>query len=312
MVWLHPGGDSAQLFVAGLGLPALLAFSQSRAPVRFAACVATMLVAGSLAANAQGQALYVSRTFFGVYRVMTDQDGSISLPVSRHDAARHAGGRSGASGRGVDVLPPARADRPGVRGAAGSCGAARASRSWGLASERWRATGRPDSSGRSTRSIPRSSELPAPTSYFTYLRSCGESCRVVLGDARLSLARAPLHEYGLIVLDAFSSDAIPIHLMTTEALGLYLSRLAPGRRAGVSHLEPAPGPCAGACATRVQPRTCCPPATAQRRPIDHGRARTLVIRVDGDGQERNRSRPAGDRHPLDRAGDAAVDAVVDR
>jgi hypothetical protein len=44
----------------------------------------------------------------------------------------------------------------------------------------------------------------------------------------LSLARAPLHEYGLIILDAFSSDAIPIHLMTTEALGLYLSRLAAG------------------------------------------------------------------------------------
>jgi hypothetical protein len=44
----------------------------------------------------------------------------------------------------------------------------------------------------------------------------------------LSLARAPLNGYGLIVLDAFSSDAIPMHLMTTEALGLYLSRLAPG------------------------------------------------------------------------------------
>ena len=43
-------------------------------PMRFAASVATMLVAGSLAANAQGQALYVSRTFFGVYRVTTDQD----------------------------------------------------------------------------------------------------------------------------------------------------------------------------------------------------------------------------------------------
>jgi spermidine synthase len=64
--------------------------------------------------------------------------------------------------------------------------------------------------------------------YFTYLRSCGDGCHVVLGDARLSLARAPLRHYGFIVLDAFSSDAIPIHLMTTEALELYLSRLATG------------------------------------------------------------------------------------
>jgi len=45
--------------------------------------------------------------------------------------------------------------------------------------------------------------------YFTYLQACGDGCRVVLGDARLSLARAPQHGYGLLVLDAFSSDAIP-------------------------------------------------------------------------------------------------------
>ncbi len=64
--------------------------------------------------------------------------------------------------------------------------------------------------------------------YFTYLRSCGDGCRVVLGDARLSLARAPQNGYGLLVLDAFSSDAVPVHLLTSEALGLYLSRLAPG------------------------------------------------------------------------------------
>ena len=73
MVWLHPGRDNLQLSVAVLGFPALLAFTQSRAPLRFAAGAATMLVAGSLAASAQGQALYVSRTFFGVYRVVTDR-----------------------------------------------------------------------------------------------------------------------------------------------------------------------------------------------------------------------------------------------
>jgi spermidine synthase len=64
--------------------------------------------------------------------------------------------------------------------------------------------------------------------YFTFMRACGDSCRVVIGDARLSLAKAPEQAYGMMILDAFSSDAIPIHLMTREALGLYLSRLAPG------------------------------------------------------------------------------------
>ena len=62
--------------------------------------------------------------------------------------------------------------------------------------------------------------------YFTYLRDCLPEARVVLGDARLSLSRAA-RRYDLIVLDAYSSDAIPVHLLTREALGLYLDRLAP-------------------------------------------------------------------------------------
>ena len=44
----------------------------------------------------------------------------------------------------------------------------------------------------------------------------------------MSIGRAEPHKYGVIVLDAFSSDAVPMHLMTKEALALYLSKLAPG------------------------------------------------------------------------------------
>mgnify|MGYP003586401392 FL=1 len=50
---------------------------------------------------------------------------------------------------------------------------------------------------------------------------------MVLGDARLKLHNAPDHSYNLLVLDAFSSDAIPVHLMTQQALDLYLSKLSP-------------------------------------------------------------------------------------
>ncbi len=64
--------------------------------------------------------------------------------------------------------------------------------------------------------------------YFTYLRSCAPAAKIVLGDARLKLRNAPDGHYGLIVLDAFSGDSIPMHLMTREALGLYLRKLAPG------------------------------------------------------------------------------------
>jgi hypothetical protein len=65
--------------------------------------------------------------------------------------------------------------------------------------------------------------------YFTYLHICGSSStQIVLGDARLELQNAPDQHYGLIVLDAFNSDAIPIHLMTQEAISLYMSKLATG------------------------------------------------------------------------------------
>jgi hypothetical protein len=66
---------------------------------------------------------------------------------------------------------------------------------------------------------------------FSFLRDAQErevKVGVVLGDARLTLAHAPDHHYGLIVLDAFSSDAPPMHLLTREALELYLNKLAPG------------------------------------------------------------------------------------
>jgi len=63
--------------------------------------------------------------------------------------------------------------------------------------------------------------------FFTFLSQCGSACQVVIGDARQSLA-ADGTEYGLLVLDAFSSDAIPMHLVTREALALYLQRLAAG------------------------------------------------------------------------------------
>ena len=67
------------------------------------------------------------------------------------------------------------------------------------------------------------------TEYFSYLSNCaGDRTKIVLGDARLQLQQAPDHHYGLIVLDAFNSDAIPIHLMTREAVALYTSKLAPG------------------------------------------------------------------------------------
>ncbi|HXF89715.1 MAG TPA: fused MFS/spermidine synthase [Xanthobacteraceae bacterium] len=62
--------------------------------------------------------------------------------------------------------------------------------------------------------------------YFRFLSACAPDAAIVIGDARLTLAAAS-GRYDLIVIDAFSSDAIPIHLLTREALRSYLSRLTP-------------------------------------------------------------------------------------
>jgi hypothetical protein len=64
--------------------------------------------------------------------------------------------------------------------------------------------------------------------YFTFLSSCTPDAKIVLGDARLTLADASDSVYDLIIVDAFSSDAIPIHLLTQEAMAIYLKKLAPG------------------------------------------------------------------------------------
>jgi hypothetical protein len=67
--------------------------------------------------------------------------------------------------------------------------------------------------------------------YFTYLedaRGRGATCEVVMGDARLSLQEELPQDYDLLVLDAFSGDSIPIHLLTREAFEVYLRHLAPG------------------------------------------------------------------------------------
>jgi hypothetical protein len=60
---------------------------------------------------------------------------------------------------------------------------------------------------------------------FTFLSVCRPDAPIMLGDARLTLAQAPDAAYDLIIVDAFSSDAIPIHLLTREAMAIYLEKL---------------------------------------------------------------------------------------
>jgi spermidine synthase len=64
--------------------------------------------------------------------------------------------------------------------------------------------------------------------WFTFLHDSPARIEVILGDARLSLAAESPQHFNVIVVDAFSGDAIPVHLLTTEALALYRRHLQPG------------------------------------------------------------------------------------
>src|SRR4029079_3228800 len=63
--------------------------------------------------------------------------------------------------------------------------------------------------------------------YFTFLSECRPDTPMIVGDARLTMADAAGGSYDLIFVDAFSSDAIPIHLLTREAMAIYQKKLAP-------------------------------------------------------------------------------------
>ncbi|TKT72222.1 class I SAM-dependent methyltransferase [Afipia massiliensis] len=63
--------------------------------------------------------------------------------------------------------------------------------------------------------------------YFTYVSACDPNMKPVIGDARLTFAKEQDGAYDLIIVDAYSSDAIPIHLATEEAMAIYKAKLAP-------------------------------------------------------------------------------------
>jgi hypothetical protein len=224
-ILLQRSGAGRTVVLAALGILSIVVFTQRRNALRFGASVAGLLVGGALLADAGQSLLHAERTFFGIHRVVQDTNGQFhglahgttlhgmqSLdPARRHEPLTYFH-RTGPFGQAFAVMPVAASARDiAVIGlGAGTLAAyARQPQRWTFyeidpAVER----------------IARSGE------YFNYLKDCGSACRVVLGDARLSLQRASA-QYDVIVLDAFSSDAIPMHLITSEALSLYLSRLAP-------------------------------------------------------------------------------------
>jgi len=70
-------------------------------------------------------------------------------------------------------------------------------------------------------------EIAENPKYFTYLKRCSKNLEFRVGDARLSLANEKDQKFDLLIMDAFSSDSVPTHLLTREAIELYFRKLKP-------------------------------------------------------------------------------------
>jgi hypothetical protein len=211
--------------VMSLGVSILISSRTARDSARFAIAVigllAALMIGDAFLPAGGGTVLHAERTFFGVYRVRTDRSAHlISLVHGNTTHGRQVIGQT-------DPEPLTYYSRPSP---IGQVFAARGSRARsvgviGLGAGTLAAYVQPGSSWVFYEIDGAVERIARDTRFFHYLERCGGQCEVVVGDARLSLkGRDAVHD--VLVLDAFSSDAIPMHLLTSEALQIYESRLA--------------------------------------------------------------------------------------
>jgi SAM-dependent methyltransferase len=211
-----------------VGLPAIACFTFVDRPIRFGLGLGGILIGGWFYLGPHGKTLHVERNFFGVARVTLGQAGTLRYLV--HGNTLH-GEQFVDPGRQCEPL--AYYHRSGPLGEVFNCFQKRPASSpvavVGLGAGATACYARPKEQWTFYEIDPVVIRIARNTNYFSYLQPCAKTeVRVIVGDARLRLREAAPHCYGLIVLDAFSSDAIPVHLLTREALALYLSKLADG------------------------------------------------------------------------------------
>ncbi len=209
------------------GYSMLWCLSFGKRPLRFAAGITALLIASSFYSGSFGSILDTERSYFGVYRVTNDPTGRFRYLIS------------GGTLHGVQSLDPARAGEPlayytrgGPAGQIARAVEARAAGGhWavvGLGAGAMACLTSPDDTLTYYEIDPLVARIAEDARDFTFLKTCDPAAAIVLGDARLKLRDARDSDYALIVLDAFSGDSIPVHLMTKEALALYKRKLAPG------------------------------------------------------------------------------------
>lgn len=222
-----PWAASLPSAVPALALVVAAMLASRGRPLRFALSAAAVLLAGGALRASAAPDEFTGRSFFGVSRVRLDprlrerlllhgttlHGGQSLVPAERRVAPTYFS-PGGPIGDVFRTRPPnAAGRRVGIVGLGAGAMAA-----YAAPGDRWTFY----------EIDPVVARIATDPRYFTYLGDAPAATRVVLGDARLSLAHAPAGGYDLLVLDAFTSDVIPVHLITREALRLYLAKLAEG------------------------------------------------------------------------------------
>ena len=200
---------------------ALVLYSFAARPYRFALGVGAFIISAMLVGGS-ADVLHTERSFFGINKVKRIEQGRkttlihgttmhgtefVDAKLRREPLAYYA--RSGPVGQALALAGP----RPEVAVIGLGTGALACYR---RAGERW-----------TFFEIDAAVERIARR-YFHYLGDCGAGTRILLGDGRLSLQAMPDRHFDLLMVDAFSSDSVPMHLLTREAMALYLRKLKPG------------------------------------------------------------------------------------
>jgi hypothetical protein len=216
--------------VALVGLVGLMLLWR-RDPLRFAALtVVAFVVTGTWQPGER--VIETTRSFFGVHRVVQSEGGTHRL--LHHGTTLHGAERV----READGTPVTGRPEPltyyyfggpisqGVAAARAAQGTLNNIAVVGLGAGSLACHRREGESWTFFEIDPEVARLARDPAMFRFLSACAPQAPIVLGDARLTLT-ASQQQFDLIVLDAFSSDAIPVHLLTREALRGYLARLAP-------------------------------------------------------------------------------------
>src|SRR5216683_6130269 len=199
---------------------------------KFAATVALALLLTRILPGERGHVETV-RSFFGVHKILATSDGRYHLLM--HGTTVHGAQKVlNDDGTPVSGRPQAIAYYHNEGGIGRAIAAVRAGKGGplraaviGLGSAALACASQPGESWKFFEIDQAIVDIARDPKLFSYIQKCQPDLQPVMGDARLTFVKEPDGIYDLIVVDAYSSDAIPIHLATREAMKIYKRKLAP-------------------------------------------------------------------------------------